>query len=167
MTIISKYWAPRVAQSIRTMKAIRDGSGVCFDLRTIDAEGFMENYEHMKARDSRRVDFECARIKTLPADLDVDTAGGSSGYHRGNHGGSGGYGGGGNGGNGYSGGQSNRGPRGGGGGSNYGNSKRRDEREPPSGGNDASGGWGGGASGWNLNPLYNQPDYGKPKSFNR
>jgi len=49
---------------------MRDGSGVCFDLRTIDAEGFMDNYEHMKARDARRVDFECSRIKQLPSDLE-------------------------------------------------------------------------------------------------
>jgi len=70
MTIIQKYWAPRIATSIRVMKSMRDGSGVCFDLRTIDAEGFMDNYEHMKARDARRVDFECSRIKQLPSDLE-------------------------------------------------------------------------------------------------
>jgi len=70
MTIIQKYWAPRIASSIRVMKSFKDQSGVCFDLRTIDAEGFMENYEHMKQRDSRRVDFECSRIKTLPEELE-------------------------------------------------------------------------------------------------
>ena len=89
--------------------------------------------------------------------------GGSSGYHRGNGGGS--FGGGGNS---YSGGHSSRGgPRGGGGGGGYGgsgggggygDSKRRDEREPPSRGGDRggdnSGGWGGGGSGWNINGKY-------------
>lgn len=72
LSIIQKYWAPRIASSIRVIKSLRDGSGVCFDLRTIDAEGFMENYEHMKAKDARRVDFECARIKQLPSDLEGD-----------------------------------------------------------------------------------------------
>ena len=70
MTIIQKYWAPRIASSIRVMKSFKDQSGVVFDLRTIDAEGFMENYEHMKQRDSRRVDFECSRIKVLPEELE-------------------------------------------------------------------------------------------------
>lgn len=88
--IIERFWAPRIANSIRTMKSLTDKTGVCFDLRAIDADGFMDNYHHLKESNARRVDFECQRITKLPDNLDSGNqmSGGNSEYRRG--GGSGG-----------------------------------------------------------------------------
>lgn len=66
MSIITKYWAPRIADTIGTMKNLQDGSGVVFDLRIDLADGFIENYELLKERDPRRVDFECKKCSKLP-----------------------------------------------------------------------------------------------------
>ena len=33
MAIIQKYWAPKVVDSIKNIKSMRDGRGVLFDLR--------------------------------------------------------------------------------------------------------------------------------------
>lgn len=161
MEIIKRYWAPRIADTIRTMKNLTDGSGVCFDLFSNQAEGFMDNFTHLKSTQSRRVDFEVTRCKTLP-DLEGGGSGHQSSYNRGPQGGSGGdYNGNGgrrNGGGGYG----DRGGEGGGrgGGGYQGGSKRRDERDYGNGGGgnsaggggawkgDAGGGGGGGAAGW-------------------
>ena len=48
MMIITKYWAPRVADSIKTMRPLSEGTGVCFDIQCNLAESFMENFEHLK-----------------------------------------------------------------------------------------------------------------------
>ena len=163
MEIIKRYWAPRIADTIRTMKNLTDGSGVCFDLFSNQAEGFMDNFTHLKSTQSRRVDFEVARCKTLP-DLEGGGSGHQSSYNRGPQGGSGGgdYNGNGgrrNGGGGY-GDRGEGGGRGGGSSGYQGGSKRRDERDYGNGGGgnsaggggawkgDAGGGGGGGAAGW-------------------
>lgn len=54
---IQKYWNPRIADSVKTMRSLRDGTGVLFDIRSDWAESFMENYEHLKNND-KRIDFE-------------------------------------------------------------------------------------------------------------
>jgi len=165
MAIIQKYWNPRVADSIKTMRPLSDGSGVCFDVRCDWAESFVENYEHLKTTQTRRVDFEVKRLKTLPR-LDGQggppgassrrQGGGGGGYDGGSRGGGGGYGGdrrsGGYGDRGGDRGDRDRGDRnGGGGGGGYGGS-RRDDRGGNGGGGD---GWGNsGASGWNIDGGY-------------
>lgn len=123
------------------MKSLSDRSGVCFDLRSIDADAFMENYHHLKESNSRRVDFECTRLKQLPDGLEPDEfmGGGNSGYHRGGNNG-GGYGGGANG---YSGGHSSRHGGGGSFGGGQGDGNRRDDQDGSSRG--AKGGRGFGA----------------------
>lgn len=172
MTIIQKYWSPRLADSIRSMRNMRDNSGVCFDLRIIDAEGFMENYEHLKDSNARRVDFECSRIKQLPEGMESDEggmSGGSSAYHRGGNGG--GYGGGGHGG--YSGGGGSKGGHGNGGGhggSDYHrDSKRRDYQDGSRGGDRGHGGNRGFDNFDKDQPLYNRPDFSrgskKPREY--
>ena len=164
MEIIKRYWAPRIADTIRTMKNLTDGSGVCFDLFSNQAEGFMDNFTHLKSTQSRRVDFEVTRCKTLP-DLEGGGSGHQSSYNRGPQGGSGGgdYNGNGgrrNGGGGYGDRGGEGGGRGGGSSGYQGGSKRRDERDYGNGGGgnsaggggawkgDAGGGGGGGAAGW-------------------
>lgn len=146
------------------MKSISDGTGVCFDIFANQADAFIENYEHLKTtHDSRRVDFQVSRCKTLPK-LEGGSSGGGS---YGNSGGGGSYG---NGGGGYNGGgggsygngskgHSRGGDRGGDGGrGGYNNNRGNDrgnERDHGSsrgnggGGGGNGGGWGGGGSGWN------------------
>ena len=103
-TIISKYWDQRTEANIREMRTFSDGCGVCFDVRTRDAEGFIENFEHLKrTQDPKRVDFMVQRCKSLPP-----CNGGSGGGSR-SHGG---YGGGNSRGGGY-GDRGDRGDRGG------------------------------------------------------
>ena len=65
--ILSKYWAPKVTDQISEFKLMSDGTGVLFDVKSQDADSFIENYEHLKkSQESRRVDFEVARCKALP-----------------------------------------------------------------------------------------------------
>jgi hypothetical protein len=78
MTIIEKYWAPRVKDSIKTIKSLRNGSGVAFDLRSDLAEGFMENYERLKEVNKNRVDFNVVRCTSKP-DVESDNSGGYGG----------------------------------------------------------------------------------------
>ena len=66
MAIITKYWAPRIADQIGEMKHLKDGSGVVFDLRMDMADGYIENYELLKERDPKRVDFECKKCAKCP-----------------------------------------------------------------------------------------------------
>ena len=182
MEIIDRYWSPRVKQQVRGMKPIADGSGVCFDLRGDQADAFMDNYDHLKATQGRKVDFNCQRCKKLP-DMGAGGGGGSS-YSRGG-GGGGGYGGdrgdrNGGGGGGY--GRRDGGDRRGGGGGGFGGGDRRGrDRDDDRGGNSSKGhggggAWGGdgGAAGWNKDgpggnfaPSYNNFDeMPKKKTFN-
>ena len=79
------------------MRSFTDGTGVCFDVKANDAEAFIENFDHPKAtQDSRRVDFNVSRCKSLPT-LEAEgfvappreDNGGSSHYSRGGGGGGG------------------------------------------------------------------------------
>jgi hypothetical protein len=101
--IIQKYWAPRIVDQISSMRSFTDGSGVVFDLKTFDAESFVENYKHLKeSQDSRRVDFNvqfCSTLPSLENDGGNSNYGGDSSYSRNGGGGGGGYGGGFGGGN--------------------------------------------------------------------
>ena len=42
--IIRRYWSPRLADSVRQMRAICDGSGAVFDIFEDQQDRFMENY---------------------------------------------------------------------------------------------------------------------------
>lgn len=190
--ILTKYWNPRVADNIRDVKSMSDGSGICFDVYSKDADGFIENYNHLKAsQDARRVDFDVSRCKTLPPVQAGNSGGGGygggqsnsyGGSSRGNGGGYGDrgggdssgnnrYGGGRGGGGGYSGGGASGGygskPSGG-----YGGNSNRDERDY--GGNNQGGGgdgWGGGATGWNKENqpsnfnAFDENEYSKPSRY--
>lgn len=161
MEIIRRFWSPRVEGQVRNMKDISDQTGVVFDLRVDHADAFMDNFDHMKATQGRKVDFECVRCKKLPP-MNGGEGGGSS-YSRGGNGFGGGRGGGGGGGFGR-GPRDDRSPRGRGGGGGYGGDrgygggKRHEDRDRGYGagnGNNSNsgggGGWGndtGGAAGW-------------------
>jgi hypothetical protein len=132
------------------MTNFKDGSGVVFDLRRIEAESFVDNFKLLKERQGKNVDFDVKICSQLP---DVE----GSGYDAGrpskrrddySSGGGGNYGS-----RGAGGGDRQGGSRGGGygdrdqrrdGGSKSNNFGKRDE-------SDRSGGWGGGASGWGMN----------------
>jgi len=92
MEIIRKYWAPRISDSINSVRHLRNGQGVVFDLRIDMADGFVENYDLLKERDPRRVDFECMRLAKLP-DLEGGNPSLGGGERRNYNGGGGGYGG--------------------------------------------------------------------------
>lgn len=179
MEIIRRFWSPRVEGQVRNMKDISDQTGVVFDLRADHADAFMDNFDHMKATQGRKVDFECVRCKKLPAINGGD--GGGSSYSRGGNGYGGGRGGGGGFGRGP---RDDRSPRGRGGGGGYGGdrgyggNKRQEDRDRGYGGGSngnsgGGGGWGndtgsGGAAAWskgddrnlvgNKRPSYNNFD---------
>ena len=57
------------------MRSIADRTGVVFDIRTRDAEQFIECFEQLKATvDARRIDFDVVRAKSLP-ELSPDEGG--------------------------------------------------------------------------------------------
>ena len=65
--ILSKYWSSSVSDQIRDFKAMADGSGVLFDVRSTEADSFVETYDHLKkSSDGRRVDFEVKKCSILP-----------------------------------------------------------------------------------------------------
>ena len=139
----------------------------------MEADGFLENYEHLKNTNAKRVDFEVTRCKTLP-DVEGGSSGGfgskggygggrSNGGDRDYNGGSrGGAGGGYNSRGGDRGGDRNGGDRSNGGGDGWGNNNSRSNTT--GGGN----GWGNApsGSGWNQSGSYNafpNPSDFKPK----
>jgi ATP-dependent RNA helicase DDX21 len=167
-TIIQKYWAPKMAEQITYMKSFSDGSGVVFDLKSIDGESFVENYKHLKeTQDSRRVDFNVQFCSTLPPLEDGGSrnyGGGGSSYSRNNGGGGGGFGGGYGGNNG--GGRSSRGPPryNGGGDRGYGGGDRGSKQ----GGDRREGGgrsYNGGGSDWKSNLANDQHGSLNPLPF--
>lgn len=174
MQVIQKYWNVRMADSIKMIKALSDGSGIVFDLRMDLAESFMDNYSHLKETQAKRVDFEMTRCTTLPK-IEGGGYGGSKNRYESNGGGGGGgsYGGsrGGGGGNSYGGNERRNGGGGGGGynrdqngGGGYGGGGGRGWGDDKPSGNSGSGGWGGGGqSGWNKDSGYNRkPSFIQP-----
>ena len=170
--IIQRYWSPRIASQVRGMRSISDGTGVVFDLRSDQADSFFDNYDHLKATQGRKVDFECQRCKNLP-NLSPGGEGGASNYSRG--GGGGGYGGGAGGGGYQGGGRRDGGDRGGGrGGDRHGGgdrgygggSRRRDDRDNNRGGGGGDDGdWQGGA-GWSKDAVHDSGLHRNQQRFN-
>lgn len=70
--LVQQYWAPRVADQVRSIRTMKDKTGVCFDLLAKSAEGFVESYENLKEKNPARVDFEVCLCEKLPA-LDADS----------------------------------------------------------------------------------------------
>ena len=92
-TVLRKYWEPRVGDNVRNMKAIKDGSGVVFDMRSENFEAFMDNYARLKET-GERIDFDVVKCADLPDLEDEFGYGGSqnwrdngrdSGYGRGGY----------------------------------------------------------------------------------
>ena len=54
------------------MRSFTDGSGVCFDLRIRDAEGFIDAFDHLKEREGKRVDFSSRTVITPDPNLKLD-----------------------------------------------------------------------------------------------
>lgn len=164
------------------MKALRDGSGVVFDIRAEHLDGFLENYERL-VETGERIDFVVSKCQELP-DMEDDYSGanwrdsGNDGYGGGRGRGRGGYGGRGGGG-GYQdrdggsswggGGRGGRGGRGGGGyydrdnGGGYGGDRGYggrgggggyQDRRDDRDNQDDGGGWGGRASYQQSNNSY-------------
>lgn len=69
--VIQKYWAPRVVDQVRTIRTMKDKTGVVFDLLAKSAEGFVESYENLK-ENRGKVDFEVSICKALP-DLEEES----------------------------------------------------------------------------------------------
>lgn len=75
-SILRKYWEPRVCDSVRNMKAFRDGSGVVFDIKSDHFDGFMANFDRLRETGDR-IDFEVRKCTDLP-DIDDDAGYGVS-----------------------------------------------------------------------------------------
>lgn len=73
--IISKYWSPQLCEkATQNMCQHLRRASVFFDLKTADADAFMENYE--RVRDQRRIAFECKVVEEQlkPEDLDMKSS---------------------------------------------------------------------------------------------
>lgn len=57
-------WPPKIADSARNMRQIRNGSGVCFDIYSDHYDRFIDNYEHLVERES--LDFHVEKCTELP-----------------------------------------------------------------------------------------------------
>lgn len=57
-SIIEKYWNPRVLNSIRDFKELKNQNGVVFDLKKELVDGFIENFKLLKEREGDKVDFK-------------------------------------------------------------------------------------------------------------
>lgn len=65
--LIQQYWAPRVVDQVRSIRTMKDKTGVVFDLQARSAEGFVECYQNLKENNPARVDFEVCLCLKLPA----------------------------------------------------------------------------------------------------
>lgn len=60
--IIQKYWSPHLSSvASQSLRRHLHRASVFFDLKTSDADAFMENY--VRVRDQRRIDFECKIVE--------------------------------------------------------------------------------------------------------
>jgi len=69
-SILRKYWDPRLCDGVKNMKALKDGSGVVFDIKADHFDGFIENYERL-VETGERIDFVASKCKDLP-DMEDD-----------------------------------------------------------------------------------------------
>jgi len=58
-------WPPRIADSVRNMRQIRNGTGVCFDIYSDHYDRFMDNYDHLADRESN-LEFLVEKCTELP-----------------------------------------------------------------------------------------------------
>ena len=59
MTLLNKYWAPKFSEHLSSMRSFANGQGVCFDVKMKDVNGFLENFDYLKEKEGKRVDFIC------------------------------------------------------------------------------------------------------------
>lgn len=64
--ILKKYWSCTLADQIEDIRSIKDKTGVVFDVKSKDAQEFIECYEHLKELESRRLNFEVTICTALP-----------------------------------------------------------------------------------------------------
>ena len=77
--VLRKYWDPRVGENVRNMKAMRDGTGVVFDIRSENFEAFMDNFARLKET-GERIDFDVMKCADLPDLEDEFGYGGSQNW---------------------------------------------------------------------------------------
>lgn len=63
--LLSRYWAPKIVESVQNMRSMTDGEGVVFDLGAYMADSFIESFFQLKQNFSR-VEFEVSICKELP-----------------------------------------------------------------------------------------------------
>ena len=80
--ILKKYWDPRVCDGVRNMKNFKDGSGVVFDIRSENFDGFIESFERLKETGDR-IDFELQKCSDLP-DLEEEGGYGAANWRQDN-----------------------------------------------------------------------------------
>mmetsp|Transcript_939 Transcript_939/g.599 ORF Transcript_939/g.599 Transcript_939/m.599 type:complete len:113 (+) Transcript_939:1773-2111(+) len=59
-------WPPKIADCVRNMRQIRNGSGVCFDIYSDHFDRFMDNYDHLVDQESSRMEFSVEKCTELP-----------------------------------------------------------------------------------------------------
>jgi len=70
--MIQQYWAPRIVDQVKTIRTMKDKTGVVFDLDAKSAEGFIESYLNLMEKSGKRADFEVALCLKLP-ELEEDS----------------------------------------------------------------------------------------------
>lgn len=70
--LVQQYWAPRVVDQVKSIRNMKDKTGVVFDVFAKSAEGFVESYENLKEKNPARVNFVVCLCKALP-DLEEDS----------------------------------------------------------------------------------------------
>lgn len=63
--LLTRYWAPKIVESVVGMRSIVDGEGVVFDLGAYMADSFIESFSQLKQNFSR-IEFEVEICKELP-----------------------------------------------------------------------------------------------------
>lgn len=63
--LLSRYWAPKIVESVQGMRSLANGDGVVFDLGAYMADSFIESFLQLKQNFSR-VEFEVQICKELP-----------------------------------------------------------------------------------------------------
>jgi len=70
--LLVQYWAPRVVDQVKTIRTLKDKTGVVFDIFAKSAEGFIDSYENLKEKNASRVDFVVDLCRALPP-LEADS----------------------------------------------------------------------------------------------
>jgi hypothetical protein len=91
--IIERWWSSRIIDA-SSIKAMRNGQGVVFEIKDNYYERFLDNYEHIKNQEGTSLDFTVSRCQDLPELEDQGNFGGSESRqsdYNGGHGGASSY----------------------------------------------------------------------------